>query len=208
LKLILEQGGIAVMQQIYDAVENRLPAGCQLSQQGRNSLRRVVNSRAVNDGYIHPYDKKNPGWRITDDGINFIRRELGRHVGDIKFTARATVNFSLAMKGVHDLLDYYFDLQENQTNAPYEVLKRTSVVLLVTAWESYIEDMLGLHVNHKLETARVPSDMPKAFNTIAHNWYDAIANKQSNHPTPPDFKKWTGDNWKKLIQEKLKDDLS
>jgi hypothetical protein len=210
LELILSQGGVAVMQQIYDAIEKKLPESLYLSPQGKNSLRRVVNTRAVNDGYIHRYDKNNPGWRITEKGIIFIRQELRKHIGDIKFTARASVNFNLAMKEVRNLLDYSSDLEEDQThgNRSLEVFKRTSVILIVTAWESFIEDILGLHINHRLDTARIPADIPKAFNAIAHAWYDAIINRYDQHPRPNDFTKWTGDNWKGLIREKLQEDLS
>jgi len=209
LELILSQGGVAVMQQIYEAVEKRLPANYFLSQQGKNSLRRIINTRAVNDGFIYPYDESNPGWRITDDGVDFIRRETGRQIGNLKFTARATVNFNLAIKEVRDLLDFYSGLSEdqNQNNMNLEVFKRSSVILMVTAWESFVEDMLGLHINHRLNDAKSPDDISKAFNTVANSWYVAILNKYENHPKPRDFTRWTGDNWKELIREKLREDL-
>jgi hypothetical protein len=207
LELILSQGGVAVMQQIYDAVEKRLPSNHLLSRQGKNSLRRVVNTRAVNDGYIHPYDKSNPGWRITEGGVNFIRRELGRQIGNLKITARATVNFNLAMKEIRDLLNYYSGLSQDQNNMNLEVFKRSSVILMVTAWESFVEDMFGLHINHRLNIAQSPDDISKAFNTVANSWYIAILNKYDNHPKPDDFTRWTGDNWKELIREKLREDL-
>jgi hypothetical protein len=207
LELILSQGGVAVMPQIYEAIEKRLPRDHYLSQQGKNSLRRVVNTRAVHDGYIHRYDRSNPGWRITDDGVNYVRRETGRHIGDLKFTARATVNFNLAIKEIRSLLDYYASASQDQNNKNLEVFKRSSVILVVTAWESYIEDMLGLHINNKLDNAKSPNDIPKAFNTVANNWYISILNKHDNHPKPNDFSKWTGDNWKELIRGKLQEDL-
>ena len=209
LEFILSQGGIALMQQIYNAVERRLPQNHLLSQKGKDSLRRVVNTRAVDDGYIHPYDKSNPGWRITENGASFIRQELGRQVGDLKFTARATVNFSLAVKEIRNLLDYLSVLPEgqNQNNLNLEVIKRSSVILIVTAWESFVEDMLGLHINHRLNNAKSPDGISKAFNTVANTWYIAIINKHENHPKPDEFKKWTGDNWKELIREKLQEDL-
>jgi hypothetical protein len=197
------------MQQIYEAVEQKLPKGYHLSEQGRNSLRRVINTRAVNDGYIYRYNKNNPGWRITDDGVNFIREETGKHIGDLRFTARATVNFNLALKEIHNLLDYYSQTQRDssQSNRNSEVFKRSSVILLVTAWESFVEDMLGLHINYRLSNAHSPDDISKAFNTVANNWYIAIINKYDNRPKPNDFARWTGDNWKILIREKLQEDL-
>jgi hypothetical protein len=207
LELILSQGGVAGIQQIYKAVEKRLPKGYLLSQQGKHSLRRVVNSRAVQQGYIHPYDKSNPGWHITDKGISYIRNELSKQIGDLKFTARVMINFNFAIKEVRDLLTYVSLLQDSNNNVNTEVIRRSSVVLTVTAWESFIEDILGLHVNHKLDNAKSPADFSSAFNTVADNWYKAIYTHQENRPNQNDFVKWTGDNWKELIREKLHDDL-
>jgi len=128
----------------------------------------------------------------------------------LKFTARATVNFNLAIKEIRNLLNYYSGLSgdRNQNNINLEVFKRSSVILMVTAWESFVEDMLSLHINHRLNDAKSPDNISKAFNTVANTWYVAILNKSDNHPKPDDFTKWTGDNWKELIREKLREDLT
>lgn len=209
LELILSQGGVAGIQQIYEAVEKKLPKGHRLSPQGKHSLRRVVNTRAVQQNYILPYDKNNPGWHITNEGINYIRNELSKNVGDPKFAARVMVNFNFAIKEVRDLLRFISLISgsKNENEINMEVIRRSSVVLTVTAWESFIEDMLGLHVNHRLDNAKSPDDISRAFNAVANNWYTAILNQHKNHPKPQDFSKWTGDNWKELIREKLKVDL-
>lgn len=210
LELILSQGGIAVMQQIYEAVETRMGEDVYLSQQGKNSLRRVINTRAVEIEYIHPYDRNDPGWQITEKGIAFIREELGRHIGEVRVTARAAVSFHLAMKEIRDLLGFYDDVRQapDQSNRSLDVFKRTGIILIVTAWESFIEDIFKLSITQKIDTASSPNDLQRAFNTIAQIWYDAILNKQNQHPKPDDFVKWAGDNWKKLIREKLQDDLA
>jgi hypothetical protein len=39
--------------------------GFELNEQGRASLRRLVNHDAVIKGLIFRYDKNNSGWRIT-----------------------------------------------------------------------------------------------------------------------------------------------
>ncbi len=210
LELILSQGGIAVMQQIYDAVEKRLDDGIYLSVQGKHSLRRAINTRAVEEGYIHSYDGKNPGWRITEDGVDYIRQELEYPIGRIKITARAFVNFQLALKEIRTLLDFYDAARKNLSHRDrsVEIFKKTGIILTVTAWETFIEDILELFVNQKLEDASSPNAMQKAFNTIAQNWYAAILNKQDGHPKPNDFIKWTGSSWKRLIQSKLEEDLA
>lgn len=62
LQTIVTNNGVAKMQQIIEAVNNRLmERGLKLSAQGEASLRRSVNSDAVKVGYIHHYDKNNPG---------------------------------------------------------------------------------------------------------------------------------------------------
>ncbi len=74
LRAIAEKGGSAPIQVIYDAVEKAMPNQA-LSDQGRASLRRIVNSYAVQAHYIYPHDKNNPGWRITPEGRDFLAFE-------------------------------------------------------------------------------------------------------------------------------------
>ena len=72
LRTIDANGGEAMMSQIYEAVTAKMsPNG--LSAQGRASLRFFVNRVAVRAGYIHPYDKSRPGWRITTEGRDYLR---------------------------------------------------------------------------------------------------------------------------------------
>lgn len=210
LELMLTQGGVAIMQQIYEAVENKMGRNIYLSQQGKNSLRRVINTRAVESGYIYQYDSNNPGWRITDKGVDFIRKERGKHIGEIKLAARVIINFDLALKEVADLIDFYDEAKQNPSpiNSNLEVFKRSGIIVLVTAWESFIEDILLLYVGQKLDRSSSPLEMQKAFNAIAHSWYEAILNKHDNHPKPKDFINWTGDKWKDIVRKKLLEDLA
>lgn len=76
LRAIAAQGGSAPIQAIYDAVEQAIPNHA-LSDQGKASLRRIVNSYAVKAHYVYPYDKNNPGWRITPEGREFLTFEQG-----------------------------------------------------------------------------------------------------------------------------------
>lgn len=70
---ILANDGTAAIQNIYNAVNATLAeSNAILSEQGKHSLRRLVNTTAVKAGYIHPYDPENPGWRITQDGREFL----------------------------------------------------------------------------------------------------------------------------------------
>ena len=52
----------------------------------------------------------------------------------------AAKNFEIAIKDSRDLLECYDSInKKNPNNAP-EVLKRASLVMILTAWETYIED--------------------------------------------------------------------
>ena len=73
LETIVEKGGIAQTTDFYSAVESRLQKkGLSLSDQGKASLRYFVNSIAVKAGYVFPYEKDNPGWRITPKGRELL----------------------------------------------------------------------------------------------------------------------------------------
>jgi hypothetical protein len=74
LQSIIDNGGIAQMPDIYQAVEKRLN-GLTLSPQGKASLRKLVNTTAVQAGYIYPHDPALPGWRATPEGKEFLGSE-------------------------------------------------------------------------------------------------------------------------------------
>ncbi|MDZ4720297.1 MAG: DUF262 domain-containing protein [Roseiflexaceae bacterium] len=69
---IVALGGEATSEQLYHAVERYLPSDATLSQQGRATLRSLVNRDAVAAGYIEPYSDAHPGWRITPAGRVYL----------------------------------------------------------------------------------------------------------------------------------------
>jgi Restriction endonuclease len=71
LQAIRDHGGVAEIKEIYQAVEKHLN-GLRLSAQGQASLRKYVNTVAVQAGYVYPHDRNNPGWRITPEGRDFL----------------------------------------------------------------------------------------------------------------------------------------
>lgn len=73
LQFIAEHGGKAQMRDIYGAVEAVMkPEGFRLSKQGQDSLRYFINTVAVNAGYLYPHDRQSPGWRLTEQGQEFL----------------------------------------------------------------------------------------------------------------------------------------
>jgi hypothetical protein len=59
--------GQATNAEIYGAVERSM-GGALLSQQGRDTLRSLINREAVNQGLVHPSEGHHGVWRITDEG--------------------------------------------------------------------------------------------------------------------------------------------
>jgi len=64
------------MAEIYQIVNAELEKrDFVLSDQGKNSLRRLINTVAVNDGYIFRHEKESPGWRITQEARSLIEEQ-------------------------------------------------------------------------------------------------------------------------------------
>jgi hypothetical protein len=209
LKLILSQGGIAAMQQIYDAIESHMAAGFALSRQGQNSLRRVINSRAVDRGLIHKYDPQNPGWQITNKGVEHIRSVTGERIGEVRISARALINAQVALNEIRTTLDVVQAIE--QVSSPRHRIQalfgKSGLILTITTWETFVEDILKLSVFEKLDRISSPKEVQSIFNSVARSWYESIKRSEDNHLKPNEFVKWTGEGWKQLIRDKLQDDL-
>ncbi len=81
-----------------------------------------------------------------------------------------------------------------------EALKRSALILAVTAWESFVEDTLTAELEKKLQTATKASDMQSTFNGVAAEWLDPDRSPERHGP---DLAKWAGDEWKSRIRESL-----
>jgi len=74
-ELIKYQDGLDT-KDIYEIINNKLAENSQiLSEQGRASLRNLINKYAVLEGYIFPYDNENPKWRLTNEGKKLIEQQ-------------------------------------------------------------------------------------------------------------------------------------
>jgi hypothetical protein len=77
LKEIVDKGGKANMAELYKPLERCLNENGQtLSDQGKASYRFFINKVAVEAGYLYPYEKDQPGWRITPQGREFVTSDL------------------------------------------------------------------------------------------------------------------------------------
>lgn len=71
LRTMVNNDGEATIANIYLAVEQAMN-GAKLSQQGRDSLRTLINREAVQKGWVHPGTGEHAPWRITDAGEVYI----------------------------------------------------------------------------------------------------------------------------------------
>lgn len=71
-KKILDKG-VLTTDEIYVVINAELQQNDQtLSTQGKATLRALINNMAVNEGYIYPYKKESPGWRLTPEGRELV----------------------------------------------------------------------------------------------------------------------------------------
>jgi hypothetical protein len=75
LQTMITLGGEATTNDIYIALERQMN-GFALSQQGRDTLRSLINREAVKRGFVHPFDAKNPVWRITTEGRAYMSTDV------------------------------------------------------------------------------------------------------------------------------------
>ncbi len=121
----------------------------------------------------------------------------------------ARYNFEYAMSDVQNLLDIHDEKSEKKTGTPdksLEVLKRAGLFLVISAWETFIEDTLREQFVIRLNGATNPDQLLSTFNSVAANWLFPPDGNTS--PKPTDLKNWTGDGWKNVIREKLEEDVS
>jgi hypothetical protein len=64
------------IKEIYNIVNSKLEQNSQvLSEQGKATLRNLINKYAVLEGYVYPHDKDNPNWRLTNAGKGLIENQ-------------------------------------------------------------------------------------------------------------------------------------
>ena len=107
LRKMVEADGNASINEIYDAVQSEM-SGFTLSDQGKASLRKFINTAAVQKGFIYPHEEGETYWRITPLGRKFVEdRRLAEGVEEENFVVDENNITS----------------QEGQGDLPYDVTK-------------------------------------------------------------------------------------
>ncbi len=122
-----------------------------------------------------------------------------------KISTEMRDNLEYQLKAVEMLLRIYIqDLRDTDGDPGamegLEFFLHAGIILSVTAWETYIEDMISDAFTRKLAKATQPKDLLSTFNSVAKVWL-------SNQPKPPDLAMWTSDSWKDVIKEYFRTEL-
>lgn len=121
----------------------------------------------------------------------------------------ARYNFDFALADVRSLLKFHDGQTKRKRGKPdesLEVFKRAGVFLVVSAWETFIEDTLIEQLSIRLKKASNPQQLSSTFNSVAESWLNPLSDKRK--PKPPDLMNWTEDRWRGMILNKLREDIA
>lgn len=118
--------------------------------------------------------------------------------------SRARTDFNAARDYAISLIEIHDTLSGAKAGRPpvqLEALKRSSLILAVTAWESFVEDTVQQQLEEKLAAcSSSPTPIQSIFNAVANEWLSPDGPKrQGVHLIT-----WTADGWKQLIRDSLR----
>ena len=129
----------------------------------------------------------------------------------------ARANFNEARDYAISLLKTHEFLTGGGAGRPdseYEALKKSALILAVTAWESFVEDTVKEQLEILLNGVADPALSPRVkiiFYAAAEEWILSAKDQKDNNPKPlsllKDFKDWVGDGWKVKILKSLEKHL-
>lgn len=141
-----------------------------------------------------------------------MRKKVGEFFEDVYpdyspfVETRARTDFKAARRYAVSLIEIHDAKTGGKAGRPpeeLEALKRSALILAVTAWESFVEDTVQEQLELNLTRARSPVDVQSVFNTVANEWLDPSGER----PKPPTLNRWTGDSWKNVILASLENKL-
>jgi len=148
--------------------------------------------------------------QATSELSDIMREKVGELFQDdypvltIIQASTARWDFTAARDDAITLLSIHDQATGRKSGRPkpkLEALKRSALILAVTAWESFIEDTVVEQLDLLLTRASDPAAVSSIFNGVADEWLDS---KRSGPKRPPDLIQWTGDKWKDAIRQSLK----
>ncbi len=83
-----------------------------------------------------------------------------------------------------------------------DTLRRASIILLVTAFETFVEDKLKKSFVNRVNKITKPEEISLIFGNVVIPWL-----YQTGQKKPHEIYKLTGDNWKKIILESFEKEI-
>lgn len=111
---------------------------------------------------------------------------------------QAYIGFHAAIQDAERLFDFYdqaLEVAHPSVPEETEVLKRAALILAVTAWESFLEDLLKEKFLPILQSTKTASELESAFNSAVALW---LAKEKGDHHKT--LITWTGDGWKHHVK--------
>lgn len=115
---------------------------------------------------------------------------------------QARTDFNAARGYAISLVEIHDNLTGAKAGRPpiqYEALKRSALILAVTAWESFVEDTVQQQLEIRLNAVTSPTQVQSVFNAVAHEWLSPDGPKRHG----PSLVDWTGDGWKVVVRKSL-----
>ncbi len=116
----------------------------------------------------------------------------------------ARFNLEFLLKDIDILLATHEEGIKARRGRPareHDIFKRAALILLVTGWESFIEDTLASQFKERLDSATEAKDIDSTFKAVAQSWIE------THRPTPNHIRRWTGDGWKRVVRERFDEEL-
>ncbi len=115
-----------------------------------------------------------------------------------------SLNLHLSISDINTVLGLSepskFNPYDDEGIRVYNAKKRLAVISLVTAWETFIEDILKYAFEHRIKNSIDPKDFEKVIKII-------LDDLKKSEIKPYDIILWTGDNWKRLIEKQFNKDI-
>jgi hypothetical protein len=130
--------------------------------------------------------------------IDFSEAVLGFHA----------MNFDYSIWSARVLLRLHDEEKaRNRDNPPSELegVIRSAIILSVTAWEAFIEDVLQAAFRHRLSAADTPQRVEGTFRAVAEWW---LSQGGKDKPKPADLMRWAGDGWKEVLTNRFNDEIA
>jgi len=138
--------------------------------------------------------------KIHNPVAEFFKDQNPGDVALIETQARTDFNaardYAISLINIHDAIT---GGKAGRPLTQYEALKRSALILAVTAWESFVEDTVQQQLESRLAAASTPSQIQSTFHAVAEEWLSPGGPKHH----APDLIRWTGNLWKQTVLDSL-----